>query len=105
MQTEGTLWSGATGADPAPSRARAKGTICRSLTTLMSRFQGPRHGCSSPDQLGSKYLAEDRAWPEAALKTTVEQTLMRGLATAGPCGPDHPDTAVHLANLAGLYRE
>src|SRR5215212_4137077 len=28
---------------------------------------------------------KDRAWPEAALKTTVEQTLIRGLATAGPC--------------------
>src|SRR3954462_3956087 len=27
---------------------------------------------------------EDRAWPEAALKTTVDHTLMRGLATAGP---------------------
>src|SRR4051794_10441418 len=33
----------------------------------------------------AKHLADDRAWPEAALKTTVEHTLMRGLATAGPC--------------------
>jgi len=51
----------------------------------MSRFQGVSHGRSSPDRLGSKYEAEDRAWPGAVLKTTVEQTLMRGLATAGPC--------------------
>src|SRR5215218_8186648 len=28
---------------------------------------------------------KDRAWPEAALKTTVDQTLIRGLAAAGPC--------------------
>src|SRR3954464_1348132 len=33
----------------------------------------------------AKQLADDRAWPEAALKTTVDHTLMRGLATAGPC--------------------
>ena len=32
----------------------------------------------------AKHLADDRAWPEAALKTTVDHTLMRGLATAGP---------------------
>jgi len=51
----------------------------------MSRFQGVRHERSSPDRLGSRYLAEDRARPGAALKTTVDQALMRGLATAGPC--------------------
>src|SRR3954467_10526308 len=28
---------------------------------------------------------KDRAWQGVVLKTTVEQTLMRGLATAGPC--------------------
>jgi hypothetical protein len=38
----------------------------------MSRFQGRRHECSSPDQLGSKSSVEGRAWQEAALKTTVE---------------------------------
>src|SRR5829696_1571146 len=60
-------------------------TKCRRRTTLMSLFQGVRHERSSPDQLGSKCLAEGRAWPETALKTTVEETLIRGLATAGPC--------------------
>jgi antitoxin component of MazEF toxin-antitoxin module len=59
-------------------------TITTDLTTLMSLFQSVRHERSSPDRLGSKCLAEDRAWQGAALKTTVEQTLMRGLATAGP---------------------
>src|SRR3954447_10948676 len=42
----------------------------------MSLFQGVRHERSSPDQLGSKYEAEDRTWQGAALKTTVEQTCM-----------------------------
>src|SRR3712207_8781254 len=51
----------------------------------MSLFHGLRHERSSPDRLGSKCLAEGRAWQGAELKTTVEQTLMRGLATAGPC--------------------
>src|SRR5215208_5243259 len=51
----------------------------------MSLSQGARHDGSSPDRLGSRYEAEDRAWQGAALKTTVEQTLIRGLATAGPC--------------------
>jgi hypothetical protein len=35
-----------------------------------------RHEHSSPDQLGSKSSIEGRAWQEAALKTTVEQTCM-----------------------------
>jgi hypothetical protein len=51
---------------------QSEGTICRRRTTLMSRFQGRRHECSSPDQLGSKSSVEGRAWQEAALKTTVE---------------------------------
>ena len=44
--------------------------------TLMSLFHSVRHEGSSPDRLGSKYLAEDRAWQEAALETTVEQACM-----------------------------
>jgi hypothetical protein len=54
-------------------------------STLMSLFKGIRHECSSPDQFGSRKFEKARAWPEAALKTTVDQTLMRGLVTAGPC--------------------
>src|SRR5689334_19711321 len=42
----------------------------------MSLFQGVGHERSSPDRLGSKYVAEDRAWQGAALKRTVEQTCM-----------------------------
>src|SRR5215217_4501139 len=33
----------------------------------------------------ARHPVDDRAWQGAVLKTTVEQTLMRGLATAGPC--------------------
>src|SRR3954463_5159410 len=66
-------------------RHRRKGTSRLGQSTLMSLFQGVSHERSSPDQLGSKYEAEDRAWQGAVLKTTVEQTLIRGLATAGPC--------------------
>jgi hypothetical protein len=51
----------------------------------MSLFQGVRHERSSPDRFGSRYEAEDRAWQGAVLKTTVEQTLISGLVTAGPC--------------------
>jgi hypothetical protein len=54
------------------SRLQRAGIICASPSTLMSRFQGRRHECSSPDQLGSKSSVEGRAWQEAALKTTVE---------------------------------
>jgi hypothetical protein len=61
------------------------GTKRLGRSTLMSFFQSMRHERSSPDRLGSTSLAEDRAWQGAALKTTVEQTLIRGLATAGPC--------------------
>src|SRR5919107_5080834 len=61
------------------------GTIRLGWSTLMSLFQGVRHERSSPDQLGSRYEAEDCAWQGAAAETTVDQTLMRGLATAGPC--------------------
>jgi hypothetical protein len=59
-------------------------TITTDLTTLMSLFQSVRYEGSSPDQLGSKSAIGGRAWQGAALKTVVEQTLMRGLATAGP---------------------
>src|SRR3954451_5259111 len=61
----------------AADRARlGAGTKRLSRSTLMSLFQGVRHERSSPDQLGSKYFAEDRTWQGAALKTTVEQTCM-----------------------------
>jgi hypothetical protein len=33
----------------------------------MSLFQGVRHERSSPDRFGSRYEAEDRAWPGAVL--------------------------------------
>src|SRR3954463_3198069 len=52
--------------DLAPSRRM--GTVCLGQSTLMSLFQGVRHERSSPDQLGSKYEAEDRTWQGAALK-------------------------------------
>jgi hypothetical protein len=69
----------------ASSRRSGAGTKRLRQTTLMSLFQGMGHEGSSPDRLGSTSLAEGRAWQGAALETTVVQTLMRGLATAGPC--------------------
>ena len=48
-------------------RKWSEGTNCRRRTTLMSLFQGVRHERSSPDRFGSRYEAEDRAWPGAVL--------------------------------------
>jgi hypothetical protein len=62
-------------ADPAAMRGRS---------TLMSRFNSRGHGCSSPIRSEAGCPPDDRAWQGAAAETTVEQTLMRGLATAGP---------------------
>src|SRR3954470_7361511 len=53
-------------------------------STLMSRFNSWGHGCSSPIRSEARCPPDDRAWQGAAAETTVEQTLMRGLATAGP---------------------
>src|SRR3954470_11042944 len=50
----------------------------------MSRFNSWRHGCSSPIRSEARCPPDDRAWQGAAAETTVEQTLMRGSATAGP---------------------
>src|ERR671929_2430788 len=53
-------------------------------STLMSRFNGWRHGYSSPIRSEARCPPNDRAWQGAAAETTVDHTLMRGLATAGP---------------------
>src|SRR3954471_15564968 len=50
----------------------------------MSRFNSWGHGCSSPIRSEARCPPDDRVWRAAAAETTVEQTLMRGLATAGP---------------------
>src|SRR3954452_14722227 len=50
----------------------------------MPRFDSWGHGCSSPIRSEAGCPPDDRAWPKAALKTTVDHTLMRGSAAAGP---------------------
>jgi hypothetical protein len=40
------------------------------------------HKYSSPDESEAKHPVNGHAWLEAVLKTTVDQTLMRGLSTA-----------------------
>ena len=57
-------------------RAGMRRLVRMGHTTLMSLFQGVRHERSSPDQLGSKCLAEGRAWPGAAHGGEPSRTTM-----------------------------